>query len=77
MRNIIPVVWSSHLTAAAAAALLFSVVDPAALVPDAAGSAEAVRVNAYTLGFFAFWALALLGGIVTRYLDKPLVGAPQ
>lgn len=77
MRNIISVIWASHLTAALAATLVFAVVDPADFMLDTAGSTEAIRVHSYALGFFSFWALALIGGLLTRYLDRPIVGALQ
>lgn len=75
MRNIVSVIWTSHLAAVLAATLVFAVVDPADFMFDTAGSAEEIRVHAYALGFFSFWAVALMGGLLTRYLDRPMVGA--
>lgn len=72
MRLIISVVWPSYLIAVLAAALFFVAFDPADFIGPAAGPAEALRINVYSIGFFLFWALALMSSLLTHYFGKPV-----
>lgn len=58
--------------AARAAALFFMAFDPVDFVGQAAGPAEALHVSVYSIGFFLFWALALMSSLLTHYFEKPV-----
>ena len=63
------ILWPSFVVAAAANALFFSFFDPADLHPHAE-LAPGARVAAYTIGFFAFWALGALSSAFTCFLQR-------
>lgn len=69
MRRVMWILWPSFLIAAAATGVFFSLFDPADLyahwepsAPDALG--------AYTLGFFAFWAIGACSSALTCFLQR-------
>ena len=69
MKHAIWILWPSFLVGAAANAVFFSIFDPADLaalwppMPDG-------RLGAYTLGFFAFWALGACASALTCFLQR-------
>lgn len=72
MRLIISVVWPSYLIAVLATALFFAAFDPVDFVAQVAVPAESLRINVYSIGFFLFWALALMSSLLTHYFGKAL-----
>ena len=63
----IAVLWPSFLVAALAEFVFFALVDPATI--HAAGEPLS-RPAAYTVGFFAFWALGALSSTITLGLAQ-------
>ena len=67
----LPILWPAFLMAGVLEALVFAVVDPAALHgfdgPWLRGSTAAV----YTLAFLVFWAVVAAAGALTQWLDMP------
>ncbi len=62
------VLWPSFLVASAAEGLFFSVMDPEDL--SLFGQPlELSRLGAYTLGFFAFWAITAASSTFTCLLE--------
>ena len=61
------ILWPAFLVAAAANALFFTAFDPHDLTFFGA-PVEASREVMYTLGFFAFWAIAVASSALTCYL---------
>lgn len=63
------VLWPSFLMACAAEFAFFAVIDPADLglfgVPLEIG-----RMNAYTIGFFAFWTIGIGSSALTVFLAR-------
>jgi len=65
------VLWPSFLTASVAVGLFFSCVDPGDIHIFGA-PIEVSRMTAYSVGFFAFWAL----GAISSYLSCMLAQSP-
>jgi hypothetical protein len=68
-RRLMWVLWPSFLVAAAANGLYFTLVDPHDLTIFGQ-PVEASREVAYTIGFFAFWAIAVASSALTVYLAR-------
>jgi membrane protein DedA with SNARE-associated domain len=66
-RRLMWILWPAFLVAAAANALFFTAFDPHDLTLFGA-PVEASREVMYTLGFFAFWAIAVASSALTCYL---------
>ena len=64
----IAVLWPSFLVAALAEFAIFAVVDPAAVHLPAGEPLS--RPAAYTIGFFAFWALGAASSALTLYFAR-------
>jgi hypothetical protein len=74
----IAVLWPSFLVAALAEFFIFAVVDPAAVHLPAGEPLS--RPAAYTIGFFAFWALGALSSALTLYFahsEAPAAPRPR
>ncbi|MCL4763002.1 MAG: hypothetical protein KJ018_14715 [Burkholderiales bacterium] len=63
------VLWPAFLVAAAANALFFTVLDPQDLT-FFGQPIELSRELVYTLGFFAFWAIAVASSALTVFLGR-------
>lgn len=78
--------WSSFLAACLGTMLTFAAVDPQVIIDGAgvgtgAGDPGAApwwltRTGIYSIGFFLFWAVAAVAGVLTACLqqDSPLAG---
>ena len=69
-RRLMWVLWPSFLVAAVANALFFTVLDPRDLT-FFGEPIELSREVMYTLGFFAFWAIATASSTLTVFLGRP------
>ena len=69
----IAVLWPSFLVAALAEFAIFALIDPAAVHLPAGEPLS--RPAAYTIGFFAFWALGALSSSLTLYFSRAPVPA--
>jgi hypothetical protein len=68
-RTAMAVLWPSFLTAALAEACFFSLFDPLDLGQMKGTGLSAMAV--YSIGFFLFWSLCALAGMLTCYLVVP------
>ncbi len=66
--------WGSFLVASFATMVFFAFVDPAGYDWMAGESPEAIRQTGYALGFFFFWLISALAGIVVAYLIRSTRG---
>jgi len=66
----IKIAWPAFLAAAVLEMLVFAFIDPSDVqgLADAGWSRQAV----YTLAFFGFWAVTLLGSFMTWLLGRPV-----
>ena len=69
MRLTIWILWPSFLVAAAVNAIFFSVFDPTDL-SAASAPGTASTLAAYTIGFFAFWAIGACSSALTCFLQR-------
>lgn len=69
LRRLAWVLWPAFLVAAAANALFFTVLDPHDLTLFGQ-PVEASREVMYTVGFFAFWAIAVASSALTVFLGR-------
>ena len=63
------ILWPSFVVGAAANALFFALFDPADLHANW-DVLPATRVAAYTIGFFAFWAVGACSSAFTCFLQR-------
>lgn len=70
IQKVVAVLWPSFLTAGAATVLFFTVFDPYDL-GAALGGDEVGRLEAYSIGFFAFWILTAVTAALTCYFQRP------
>ncbi len=70
VQQVIAVLWPSFITAGIATILFFTAFDPAEILGDGL-SPQVTRLEAYSLGFFLFWALTASSSLLTCYLQKP------
>ena len=68
LRRVGAVGWPSFLTAAAANAAFFSMVDPVELGRISFPGWDISREMGYTVGFFMFWAVCAAAATLTAYL---------
>jgi hypothetical protein len=68
-RRLMWVLWPSFLVAAVANALFFTVLDPHELA-FFGQPIELARELVYTVGFFAFWAIAIASSSLTVFLER-------
>jgi hypothetical protein len=64
IQRFVAVLWPAFLTAGVATILFFTAFDPLEMPIRGDGIS---RLGAYTLGFFAFWALTSLTALLTCY----------
>jgi hypothetical protein len=64
------VLWLSFLIATAVSGIFFSAVDPEDL-PSCVSFPEVTRLGAYTIGFFLFWSLAAVSGLLAVAFTYP------
>lgn len=62
--------WSSFLAAAFATMLFFAFVDPAEYEWMGGESLEDTRMTGYALGFFFFWLVTGITGMIVAYLIR-------
>lgn len=65
------VLWASFLAACIGSMVFFAMFDPYHLSEITTWPIELDRKWGYTLGFFGFWALALLSSFITTVLLLP------
>lgn len=63
------VLWPSFLVASAATGVFFTLFDPADLLVFGR-EVDMGRMAAYTIGFFAFWALGAASSLMTCFLQR-------
>ena len=68
-RRLMWVLWPSFLVAAVANALFFTVLDPQDLT-FFGQPIEMSRELMYTVGFFAFWTIAIASSALTVFLER-------
>jgi len=72
--------WSSFLAACLGTMLLFAALDPQVIIDAIEGGEPGAapwwlnRTGIYTLGFFLFWLIALVAGILTTVLTRTRPG---
>ena len=75
MQRTIAVLWPSFMVAALAEFVIFALLDPAAM--HLQGGEALARPAAYSVGFFAFWALgALSSGLTLHFAQDRTPAAP-
>jgi hypothetical protein len=68
-RKAIWILWPSFLAAGAATGIFFTLFDPADLVAFGA-PLELGRTAIYSIGFFAFWAIAAASSFLTCFFQR-------
>lgn len=64
VQQIASILWPSFVMAGVATGIFFSVVDPALVW-------HGPRIEAYSLGFFVFWAVTAASSLLTCFFRKP------
>ena len=64
------VLWASFLAACVASVVFFGVVDPLALADITTPSLDISRMAGYAIGFFFFWAMAILASTLTSFMQR-------
>ena len=64
VQRVASILWPSFVMAGVATGIFFSVVDPARVW-------DGPRIEAYSLGFFVFWAMAAASSFLTCFFRKP------
>jgi hypothetical protein len=72
----LPILWPAFVAAGVIEALVFALVDPAALHLPGARALPLSPSAVYTIAFFVFWAVVAASAAVTRWLDAS-VAAPR
>jgi len=67
IQRIIAVLWPSFLVAGVETVVFFTFFDPVYVFYEY----DVSRVGAYSIGFFLFWAFAMLPCILTMYFARP------
>lgn len=70
IQQVIAVLWPSFITAGIATVVFFTAFDPVELL-GLEGDAEGLRLKAYSIGFFLFWALTASTSLLTCYFQRP------
>ena len=70
IQMVIAVLWPGFLVAGAATVLVFTLIDPVAVM-DCMGWSGIDRIGLYSIGFFFFWMLASGSSAATCYFQKP------
>ena len=76
MKFAIWILWPSFVVAAAANAVFFTMFDPLELHMHWQ-SMPSTRIGAYTVGFFAFWAMAASSSALTCFFQRTAVEVNQ
>ena len=63
----IAILWPSFLVASVETVVFFTLFDPQFVFAEY----DIARTGAYTVGFFLFWAFAILPSMLTMYFAKP------
>lgn len=69
MRKVMAILWPSFLMAGIAVGVFFSLVNPQELYLFGK-VVDYPPLAAYTMGFFAFWALCACSSALTYFLDR-------
>ncbi|MCP4077875.1 MAG: hypothetical protein GY744_17025 [Gammaproteobacteria bacterium] len=67
IQKVIAVLWPSFLVAGVETVVFFTIFDPLNVFIDY----DVTRLGAYSIGFFLFWAFAILPCILTLYFARP------
>ena len=67
IQKVIAVLWPSFLVAGVETIVFFTIFDPLNVFIDY----DVTRLGAYSIGFFLFWAFAILSCILTLYFARP------
>lgn len=67
IQKFIAVLWPSFLVAGLETIFFFTIFDPLNVFIDY----DVTRLGAYSIGFFMFWAFAILPCVLTLYFAKP------
>lgn len=67
----IAVLWPSFLVAIVATGLFFSTFDPVEIYHSSGSGVELSALGHYTIGFFSFWLLGIVNGVLVLYFLKP------
>jgi hypothetical protein len=70
MQQVIAVLWPSFITAGIATVIFFTAFDPADILGDGVAP-QVTRLEAYSVGFFLFWALTASSSLLTCYFQRP------
>ncbi|MEO8224241.1 MAG: hypothetical protein ABI661_05505 [Gammaproteobacteria bacterium] len=77
LRVVAALAWSSFLAACLGTMLAFAALDPQVIIDGVEGGDPGsapwwlTRTGIYTLGFFLFWLIGAVGGLLTAYLTQP------
>lgn len=66
-QKMIAILWPSFLVAGLETIVFFTIFDPLNVFIDY----EVTRLGAYSIGFFLFWAFAIIPCVLTLYFAKP------
>ncbi len=67
VQKVIAVLWPSFLVAGIETIVFFTIFDPLNVLIDY----DVTRLGAYSIGFFLFWAFAIIPCILTLYFARP------
>lgn len=67
----IAILWPSFLVAVVATGIFFSTFDPVEIYHTSGGGVELSALGHYTVGFFSFWVLGAVNGLLALYFLKP------
>lgn len=75
MRLAAAVGWSSFLAACLGTMLTFAALDPQVIIDGLGAEPDdsawwLTRTGLYSIGFFLFWAIAAVAGLLTAYLQE-------
>lgn len=70
VQRFVAVLWPSFIMAGVATVIFFTAFDPVDILRDA-GQPEMTRLEAYSIGFFLFWALTAGSSLLTCYFQRP------
>ena len=75
MRTVAAILWSAFLAACLGTLLTFAALDPQVIIDGVERGAAPwwlTRTGIYSIGFFLFWIVAAVAGMLTDYLhDSP------
>jgi hypothetical protein len=71
LQRVIAVLWPSFIMAGVATVVFFTAFDPVELLGHPEGAPGAIRLRAYSVGFFLFWLLTASSCLLTCYFQRP------